>query len=176
VVPDEEDALEAREASQQPLDPGPQPFVHHQEAAAGVREPVLDLFGSPPAVQPHAHAAHTARSEQRHQPVGGVVGEDRQPIAAGEPEAVAQGVPGAEDPARELPVADAPLTLNQAVLVPAKPCVHDLFAQILLTILEVLERSPGHGLLDDLEGSPGAGERCYGLFVGHAGASTLGRG
>ncbi len=154
-------------APEQTLHPGIQALVHHQVAAARVGEAVLDLLGGPPAVQPDADAAHAGRPEQRHQPVRRVVGEDRQPVARAQPEAVAQGVAGAEDAVGELAVGDAALALDHAVLVAAQRGVRDLLPQALLAVLEVLERASPHQLLLDLEGGAAGGERGDGLVVGH---------
>ena len=63
AVADVEHRLDPAELSQERLDAREQALVDHEKAAARIDEPVLDLLGGPPAVQPHADAACGRRAE-----------------------------------------------------------------------------------------------------------------
>jgi hypothetical protein len=67
---DVEDGLEPGDLAEQRLDAREQALVDDEEAAARVDEPVLELLGGPPAVEPDADAARRRGAEQRDDPVG----------------------------------------------------------------------------------------------------------
>jgi hypothetical protein len=97
VVADVEDRLEPGDLPEQRLDAREQALVDDEEAAARVDEPVLELLGGPPAVESHADAARGRGAEQRDDPVGAVVGEDRDAIALREAVIARERVRGAPD-------------------------------------------------------------------------------
>src|SRR5262249_30871560 len=102
---------------------------------------------------------------QRDDPVGAVVGEDRDAIALREAVIARERAGRTKDAARELAVREAPLALHEEREVAARRRRRDLLAQRALAVLERLHRAPAHRLGDDLERRAGTGEVADHLVV-----------
>jgi hypothetical protein len=63
ALADVEDRLEPGDPAEQRLDAREQPLVDDEEPAARIDQPVLELFGGPPAVEPDCNPARGGRAE-----------------------------------------------------------------------------------------------------------------
>ena len=70
---DEEDLLQVRQLIQDGLDPFVEVLVYDQVAAAGIRQPILKLWGGPPAIQTDGDTSDGGSPEQGYQPIGLVI-------------------------------------------------------------------------------------------------------
>jgi len=162
--------LEHRDADVRARHPCEPLAVADQEPRIAVLDPVEDLVGGPPAVQRRDGGAEARAGPERHDPLGAVRGEDRDPVSGSHPVELPQRPRRGGHEALVFGVGDPALPMDHVLAVAERRGGGQDLAQRAAPVAEDGHPLAEDLLFDDLEGGAGSGEPGEHLVVPHRAA------